>query len=80
MDTILITKNNWQISLDSLNRFKLLNNKTGIVDYFVIHTRYTIDNLYYYVVAYDNPFILPKYIKDLINKQAEQLNNKKENI
>ena len=80
MDTILITKNNWQISLDSLNRFKLLNNKTGIVDYFVIHTRYTNDNLYYYVVAYDNPFIIPKYIKELIDKNAQQLNNKKEDI
>ena len=78
---ILYTKNKWQISLDSLNRFKLLNINTGTIDYFIIHTRHTDDNLYYHVIAYDNPFIIPKYIQDLIQTKSDKLLQfKKDNI
>ena len=69
----LITKNKWQVMLDNINRFKLVNIDTGVVDYFVIHKRFTIDGLYYYVVAYDNPFILPKYVKSLLESKSDFL-------
>ena len=59
--------------LDNMNRFKLVNDDTGVVDYFIIHKRTTIDGLYYYVVAYDNPYILPEYIKTLIDNKADLL-------
>lgn len=70
---ILITKNKWHVMLDNLNRLKLVNEDTGVVDYFVIHKRFTADGLYYYVIAYDNPFILPKYIKTLLDNKTEFL-------
>ena len=69
----LITKNKWRVMLDNMNRFKLVNDDTGVVDYFIIHKRTTIDNLYYYVIAYDNPYILPKYIKTLLDNKADFL-------
>jgi hypothetical protein len=70
---ILITKNKWHVMLDNLNRLKLVNEDTGVVDYFVIHKRFTSDGLYYYIIAYDNPFLLPKYIKTLLDNKTEFL-------
>lgn len=73
MESLLYTKNNWQIGLTKNNQFALINDVTGVSDYFIIYDRVTDDNLYYYVVGYDNPFAVPKYIKELINRKAEKL-------
>lgn len=73
MELVLFTKNNWQIGLTKNNQFVLINSVTGVSDYFIIYDRVTDDSLCYYVVGYDSPFIVPKYIKDFIDRKAEKL-------
>lgn len=73
MESILYTKNNWQIGLTKNNQFALVNDVTGASDYFIIYDRVTDDMLYYFVVGYDNPFVIPKYIKKFIDSKIEKL-------
>lgn len=73
MESLLYTKNNWQIGLTKNNQFALINDVTGVSDYFIIYDRVTDDMLYYYVVGYDNSFVVPKYIKEFIDRKVEKL-------
>ncbi len=72
MESILYSKNKWQIGLDKNNRFVVINTDTGVADYFII---YDIDSIadYKINVGYDNPFILPKYIKEFIDSKIKEL-------
>lgn len=79
MESLLYTKNNWQIGLTKNNQFALINDVTGVSDYFIIYDRVTDDKLYYYVVGYDNPFVVPKYIKEFINRKIDRLLEYKSN-
>lgn len=73
MKTLLYTKNNWQIGLNKNSQFVLINDVTGVIDYFFIYDRVTDDMLCYYDVGYDNPFVIPKYIKKFIDGKVEKL-------